>query len=47
MKIAFLYGIFDMQFTGVETYAMAIIVAILSAFVLLRRSRRRPGGRRC
>ena len=34
VKIAFLYGIFDMQFTGVETYAMAIIVAILSAFVL-------------
>ena len=34
VKIAFLYGIFDMQFTGVETYAMAIVVAILSAFVL-------------
>ena len=34
VKIAFLYGIFDMQFSGVDTYAMAIIVAILSAFVL-------------
>ena len=34
VKIAFLYGIFGMDFTGVDTYAMAIIVAILSAFVL-------------
>lgn len=34
VKIAFLFGIFDMPFTGVGTYAMAIAVAILSAFVL-------------
>ena len=34
VKIAFLYGIFGMDFTGVDTYAMAFIVAILSAFVL-------------
>ena len=34
VKIAFLYGIFGMDFTGAGTYAMAIVVAILSAFVL-------------
>ena len=34
VKIAFLYGIFNMEFTGADTYAMAIVVAILSAFVL-------------
>ena len=34
VKIAFLFGIFDMPFTGAGTYAMAIAVAILSAFVL-------------
>lgn len=33
-KIAFLFGVFQMPFTGVGTYAMAIVVAILSAFVL-------------
>lgn len=33
-KIAFLFGIFQMPFTGVNTYLMAIAVAILSAFVL-------------
>lgn len=33
-KIAFLFGVFNMSFTGAGTYAMAIIVAILSAFVL-------------
>ncbi len=33
-KIAFLFGIFQMPFTGVDTYAMAIVVSILSAFVL-------------
>ncbi len=33
-KIAFLYGIFNMPFTGASTYAMAIAVAVLSAFVL-------------
>lgn len=34
VKIAFLFSIFDMPFTGVGTYAMAIAVSILSAFVL-------------
>ena len=34
VKIAFFYGVFDMPFTGVDTYAMSIVVAILSAFVL-------------
>lgn len=34
VKISFLYGIFNQQFTGVGTYLMAIAVAILSAFVL-------------
>jgi len=34
MKIAFLFGIFDRSFSGPGTYAMAIVVAILSAFVL-------------
>ena len=33
-KIAFLFGIFQMPFTGLNTYAMAIAVSILSAFVL-------------
>lgn len=33
-KIAFLYGVFQMPFTGAGTYAMSIVVAILSAFVL-------------
>ena len=33
-KIAFLFGVFQMPFTGVGTYAMAIVVAVLSAFVL-------------
>ena len=33
-KIAFLFGVFNMPFTGVSTYAMAIVVAVLSAFVL-------------
>ena len=33
-KICFLYGIFGMEFSGVGTYGMSIIVAILSAFVL-------------
>lgn len=33
-KIAFLFGIFQMPFSGVGTYAMAILVAVLSAFVL-------------
>ena len=34
VKIAFLFGVFGMEFSGVGTYAMAIAVAILSAFVL-------------
>ena len=33
-KIAFLFGVFQMPFTGAGTYAMAIVVAVLSAFVL-------------
>ncbi len=33
-KIAFLFGIFQMPFVGINTYAMAIVVSILSAFVL-------------
>lgn len=33
-KIAFLFGVFQMPFTGIGTYAMAIVVSILSAFVL-------------
>lgn len=33
-KIAFLFGIFNIPFTGAGTYTMSIIVAILSAFVL-------------
>lgn len=34
VKIAFLFGVFNMPFTGVGTYAMSMAVAILSAFVL-------------
>lgn len=34
VKISFLFGIFGQPFTGVGTYAMAIAVSILSAFVL-------------
>ena len=34
VKIAFLFGVFGQPFTGVGTYAMAIVVAILRAFVL-------------
>lgn len=33
-KIAFLFGIFQLPFSGIQTYVMAIAVAILSAFVL-------------
>lgn len=33
-KIAFLFGIFQMPFSGVDTYLMAIAVAVMSAFVL-------------
>lgn len=34
VKISFLYGIFNMPFTGVGTYITAIVVSVLSAFVL-------------
>ncbi|MCC8027888.1 MAG: dicarboxylate/amino acid:cation symporter [Clostridium sp.] len=34
VKISFLFGIFNLPFTGVGTYAMAMAVAVLSAFVL-------------
>lgn len=34
VKIAFLFGVFNIPFTGVGTYAMSMAVAILSAFVL-------------
>lgn len=34
VKISFLYGLFDMPFTGIDTYLMSIVVSILSAFVL-------------
>ena len=34
IKIAFLYGIFQMPYTGLGTYAMSIVVALLSAVVL-------------
>ena len=34
VKISFLFGIFNQPFTGVGTYAMAMAVAVLSAFVL-------------
>ena len=34
VKISFLFGVFDMPFAGVGTYAMAILVSILAAFVL-------------
>ncbi len=34
VKIAFLYGVFGLEFAGVGTYAMALVVSILSAFVL-------------
>lgn len=33
-KIAFLFGIFGVPYTGAGTYAMSILVAVLSAFVL-------------
>lgn len=33
-KIAFLFGIFGMPFTGAGTYAMSVVTAILAAFVL-------------
>ncbi|MDO5408901.1 MAG: dicarboxylate/amino acid:cation symporter [Lachnospiraceae bacterium] len=33
-KIAFLFGIFQMPYEGIGTYAMSIVVAVLSAFVL-------------
>lgn len=34
LKISFLFGIFNLEFVGLNTYFMALVVAILSAFVL-------------
>ena len=34
LKIAFLYGIFGKEFAGFETYAVAVVIAILSGVVL-------------
>lgn len=34
LKISFLFGIFDLEFAGIDTYLMALVVSILSAFVL-------------
>lgn len=34
VKISFLFGVFGQPFTGMGTYAMALVVSILSAFVL-------------
>ncbi len=34
VKISFLFSVYQMDFIGLETYLMAIIVSILSAFVL-------------
>ena len=34
IKISFLFGIFNQPFTGIGTYMMAMLVSILSAFVL-------------
>lgn len=34
LKIAFLFGIFDMPFTGIGTYATAILISILSGVVM-------------
>lgn len=34
LKISFLFGIYGMKFTGINTYLLAIIVSILAAFVL-------------
>lgn len=34
IKISFLFGIFNQPFTGIDTYAMAMLVSVLSAIVL-------------
>ncbi|MGL5439043.1 MAG: dicarboxylate/amino acid:cation symporter [Filifactoraceae bacterium] len=34
LKISFLYGIFNSEFVGIETYLLAFVVSVLSAFVL-------------
>lgn len=34
VKISFLFGVFNMPFTGISTYLLSIVVSILSAFVL-------------
>ena len=34
LKIAFLFGLFDMPFTGIGTYATAILISVLSGVVM-------------
>jgi len=34
LKIAFLYGIFGKEFSGIEVYALSVVIAILSGVVL-------------
>ena len=34
LKIVFLFGIFDMSFTGMDTYFIAILIAVLSGVVM-------------
>ena len=34
LKIAFLFGIFDKSFTGLDTYLLAILIAVLSGVVM-------------
>ena len=34
LKIAFLFGIFNMPFVGIDTYLIAILIAVLSAVVM-------------
>ncbi len=34
VKIAFLYGVFNIPFTGAGTFALSIVVSVLAAFVL-------------
>ena len=34
LKISFLYGVFGKEFSGIDTYAVAVVIAILSGVVL-------------
>ena len=34
LKIVFLFGVFNMSFTGIDTYLIAIVIAVLSAVVM-------------